>query len=52
MLKIKDKVVNQRGNVGKVVSIRPKGCKLLVGVDFGRITRFFPFPSKDLKKVS
>jgi len=50
MLKIKDKVVNQRGNVGEVVSIRSKGCKDLIGVDFGRITRFFQ--TKDLKKVS
>jgi hypothetical protein len=51
MIKLNDKVKNQRGHVGKVVSIRTKGCKLLVGVDFGRITRFFPFPSKDLKKA-
>ena len=46
MLKVKDKVTNQRGHVGEIVSIRTKGCKLLIGVDFGRITRFFQ--AKDL----
>ena len=41
MFKIKDKVVNQRGNVGEVVSVTSKGCKLLFKVDFGRVQRFF-----------
>ena len=49
MFKLNDKVKNQRGNVGVIVSIRAKGCKDLIGVDFGRITRFFQ--TKDLKKV-
>lgn len=40
MLKIKDKVANQGGHVGEVVSIHSKGCEVWVGVDFGWITRF------------
>ena len=41
MRKIKDKVINQRGNVGEVVSVTSKGCKYLFKVDFGRVQRFF-----------
>jgi len=41
MIKLNDKVINQRGNVGIVISIHSKGCKDLFEVDFGRISRFF-----------
>lgn len=41
MFKVNDKVINQRGNVGVIVSIRSKGCKDLFKVDFGRVQRFF-----------
>mgnify|MGYP003629372335 FL=1 len=41
MFKIKDKVINQRGNVGIVIGIHSKGCKHLFKVDFGRVQRFF-----------
>ena len=41
MFKINDIVINQRGNVGEVVSVTSKGCKLLFKVDFGRVQRFF-----------
>lgn len=42
MIKIKDIVVEKRtGFQGRVVNIRPKGCKTLFVVDFGRATRSF-----------
>jgi hypothetical protein len=41
MFKIKDKVINQRGNVGIIIGIHSKGCKHQYKVDFGRVQRFF-----------
>ena len=50
MIKIRDIVVEKRtGFQGRVVNIRPKGCKTLFVVDFGRATRSFTRNEIDTK---